>query len=572
MDFTRVTTHRRHVPAGVDIIIISLFFAVAFFYSLGKAPLMAPDEARYAEIPREMIELGDFITPHLNYVRYFEKPPLYYWLNVVSFRLFGETEFAARFFSALAGLLGIVITWHIGRAIYGRREGLLAALILGTSIGYLVQGRLTIIDMTLTCLMTASLGSFLLAARDGEPHKGFYYRLFYGCAALAVLTKGLVGIVLPGMITVSYMLLARRGRLLKEMRLLTGLSLFLLISVPWFVMVAVKNQGFARFFFIHEHLARFLTMTANRYQPAWFFIPVFLGSIFPWSCFIPATIARLIRERKCAGNECDLFLAIWVAVIVCFFSLSSSKLVPYILPVYPAAALLIGKTISMLLDGEFRLIRKEAYFLHIILLSGAVGILLYPFLASTPGLSATGCMVCALLFLCEALLIMVFTRRANAAGIFLSLCLMTYLQGIIGPPFILARMQEKKSIKELALIVKEKAGPEDRVVVFGFYPQDVPFYTKRRIVCVQVKNELELGSSMGDQTSWFIDYPQFYKRWDSPESFFVLIDERDLPVFKKAVKTPINLLGRKGDRLLVANRDTGSAAKRSDAHPPPVQK
>jgi len=164
----------RQMPRAVDGAVLLILFGFSFFYALGHNPLLNPDEGRYAEIPREMHELHDFITPHLNYVPYFEKPPLYYWLNAVSFRVFGQTEFAVRFFSALSGLLGILLTWHIGRTIYGRREGFLGALILGTSIGYLIMGRLSITDMVLTCLMTASLGSLLLALRDGEPHKRVY--------------------------------------------------------------------------------------------------------------------------------------------------------------------------------------------------------------------------------------------------------------------------------------------------------------------------------------------------------------------------------------------------------------
>src|SRR5208337_3006919 len=181
-----------------DLSILLLVFGVAFFQFLGRIPLVDPDEGRYAEIPREMLERGDFITPMLNYVKFFDKPPLHYWLSALSFTVFGQNEFAARFTGAAMGLLTVLLTYHVGRRLFGRREGLLAALILGTSTGFLVQARINFTDMTLTCTLSAALAFFILAAREGEARKGLYYHLLYLFTALAVLAKGLIGIVFPG--------------------------------------------------------------------------------------------------------------------------------------------------------------------------------------------------------------------------------------------------------------------------------------------------------------------------------------------------------------------------------------
>ncbi|MCX6355034.1 MAG: glycosyltransferase family 39 protein [Candidatus Aureabacteria bacterium] len=544
----------RQMPRAADGAVLLLLFGFSFFYSLGHNPLLNPDEGRYAEIPREMHELHDFITPHLNYVPYFEKPPLYYWLNAVSFRLFGQTEFAVRFFSALSGLLGILLTWHIGRTIYGRREGFLGALILGTSIGYLIMGRLSITDMVLTCLMTASLGSLLLASRDGEPHKGFYYYLFYACMALAVLTKGLIGIVLPAAILIIYLSLTRRWTLLKEMRLFTGLALFLLISAPWFVLVSIRNSDFPRFFFIHEHLQRYLTTHHHRYESFWFFIPVLFGCMFPWSCFFPSAASRVVRGLKNTDKDSSLFLAVWAVLILCFFSFSHSKLVPYILPVFPALALLTGKTFSLFMDDAFKSAGITARFLLVLLLGGVGGVLLYPFLASSPYLNATGGAIYAILVLIEALCVSYSIRTRNAAGLFLGLCVITYTQGVVGPKYIFDKIIQERSVKELALIVKEKMRPEDKVCSYGFYMQDMPYYIKKRVVCVDVPSDLEFGSTQGNQSSWFLDYVQFYRLWDSQDRLFTLIYDDDIGGLRKAVKTPIRYLGRKGDRLIVSNR------------------
>ncbi len=534
--------------------ILLLLFGFSFFHALGGLPLMDPDESRYAEIPREMLELGDFVTPHLNYVMYIEKPPLYYWLTAASLKLFGETEFAARFFSALSGLASVVIVWYVGLRVFGRREGMFAGLILGTSIGYLVQARLNIIDVFLTCLMTGAMGSFLLASRPDEPRKGRYYHLFYVFSALAVLAKGLIGILLPGAVIFLYMALARRWRLVREMRIPTGAPLFILIAAPWFIIVTIRNPIFPGFFFIHEHLLRFFTTEHGRYQACWFFVPILAGCMFPWSCFLPAAIAGALREWKLRRDDSVLFIAIWAGFIFCFFSFSGSKLVPYVLPVFPPTALLIGMAFSKIAGGEFRSIKWEALFLFIVLLGGAVTLLLYPFLAANPKISAMGCAVIGLSLLGEALLVSVCMRRSNAHGLFLSLCLMTYLQGIFGPGFIIPYIQKKRSFKELALAVKERARPEDGVFSFDVYTQDLPFYAQRRIILVGVTNDLKLGSTQGDQSAWFISYPQFYELWDSKGPLFVMIEKSDVHTLQESVTMPIRIIREKEEMLLITNR------------------
>lgn len=536
------------------LLIILLLFGFSFFHALGSLPLMDPDESRYAEVAREMCESGDFVTPRLNYVVYLEKPPLYYWLTAASLKLFGETEFAARFISALSGLASIVMVWYVGLRVFGRRDGMCAALIMGTSIGYLAQARLNIIDVFLTCLMTGAMGSFLLASRSDEPHRGLYFHIFCVFSALAVMAKGLIGILLPGAIIFLYVAITKRWRLFKEMRIATGALLFLLIVAPWFVIVTIRNPVFPGFFFIHEHLLRFCTTVHGRYQPAWFFVPVLIGCMFPWSCFLPAAVAGVLRGWKRKRDDSALFMAIWAGFILCFFSFSESKLVPYILPAFPPVALLIGRAFSKITAGEFRSIGWESIFLFIVLLIGAVALLFYPVLAAKPGISVMGCMVIALSLLGEALLVSVFMRRSNAYGLFLSLCLMTYLQGIFGPGFVIPGIQKKRSFKELALTVKERARTGDGVFAFDVYMQDLPFYAKRRVILVGITNDLKLGSTQGDQSAWFIDYPRFYELWDSKGPLFVVIEQSDLHTLQESVKTPLRIIRREGEMLLITNR------------------
>ncbi|HVN67592.1 MAG TPA: glycosyltransferase family 39 protein, partial [Candidatus Sulfotelmatobacter sp.] len=436
-----------------DLAALFIVFGAALFQFLGRIPLLEPDEGRYAEIPREMLERADFVTPYLNHVKYFEKPPLLYWLNSLSLSVFGQNEFAARFFPALCGLAGILLTYFIGRKIYGRREGLLAAIILGTSVGYLAQARMNIIDMPLTFCMTATLGFFLLAAREGEKRSVLYFYLFYLSAALTVLAKGLIGIVLPGAIVFLYLVVTRRWRILREMKPVAGGILFLVVAAPWFVLVSVRNPEFARFFFIHEHFERYLTKVHGHYQPTWYYIPVLLGCMFPWSLYLPSVFRGIWRERSEGKFAPTIFLAIWASVIFGFFSLSDSKLIPYIIPVFPAAALLLGRTFAAVMDDGTGTIRQYARVATVFILVTAVGLLLYPAVADNGKVDTRLFVVLGPILLAGGTASLLCLRRNSGRALFTALAGMSLLVSLAGPPFVFGRLAERKAAPELARIV-----------------------------------------------------------------------------------------------------------------------
>ena len=540
-------------PAKRDILLLLIAFGIPFFQSLGRIPLIEPDEGRYAEIPREMLERCDFVTPLLNYVKYFEKPPLHYWLNAVFMSLFGRNEFAARFAGALMGLLSVLLVYHVGRRLFGRRSGLLAALILGTCTGFLAQARLNITDMTLTCTLSASLAFFIVAAREDERHKGLYYHLSYACAALAVLAKGLIGIVFPGAIVFLFLLLTRRWRLLKEMRLATGIPLFLAVAAPWFILVSMRNPEFARFFFIHEHFERFTSTVHGRYQPLWFFIPILIGTMLPWSLFIPTALRRVWRERNTAEGDARLYLVIWAAFIFLFFSKSNSKLVPYILPVFPALALLIGNGLARAFDGEFKPVKVEAFVAAGGLFIAGAGLILYPHVASKPAMGVVAGTVMGILFLGQGISSFIAARKENAVTLFAGLCFFSYVLGIFGPPAILPKIAENKSVKEFGLLVREK-GQSDTVVASFGVNQGLSFYAGRRIVVVGDRNELDFGSRQGEQSAWFIDVQKFRELWDGPTTVLALLSRGELDQLRGTVKTPVTEVAQNRRKVLITNR------------------
>lgn len=540
---------RKQGSAVRDLAVITIVFGFFFLIFLGNLPLLEPDEGRYAEIPREMLERGDFISPHLNYVKYFEKPPLHYWVNAASLAVFGPSEFAARFPSALLGLGGVLLTYCLGRRVFGRREGLYGSLVLASSLGYLALGRVNSIDMTLTFFITATLGFFFMASREGERRKSLFYHLFYVFAALTVLAKGLIGIVLPGGIIFWYLLLTRQWRLLREMRFLTGILLFLAVCAPWFVLVSLKNPEFPRFFFIHEHFERFLTKVHKRYEPPWFFIPVILLGLVPWTFFLPEAARNLWRTR----DQRKLYLVLWAGVIFVFFSVSSSKLIPYMLPVFPALALLVGATVSEALDRNDRSLHgyslAAAAFLSVI----GLGVTLYPYLVAKPKIAGGGALATGIVLLIGGILALFFQLKQRRESFLAALCLTACLCGVIAPPVIFARSVEKKSTRELAMIVRERY-QDIPLVSYGYHRQDLPFYTGRRVIVAGSSGELEFGRQREAEPGWFIGPTEFFALWDSSRQVVTLIGRADYLLFQRVVKTPARVVASWGETLLITNK------------------
>lgn len=558
-----------------DLFSLALLFGLPFLLFLGRLPLIDPDEGRYAEIPREMLVRGDLITPTLNYVKYFEKPPLLYWLNAASMELFGQTELAARLPSALCGLLTVLTAYIIARRLYDRRTALISALILGTSAGFVLQSRIILTDMLLTWCLTAALGAFIIAAqREGRRSKALPWYLFYLFCALAVLAKGLIGIVFPAGIIFFYLLATKRWKLLAEMRLVSGLLLFLAIAAPWFVAVSLRNPEFARFFFIHEHFERFTSTVHGRYQPFWFFVPVLLGTMLPWSFFIPGALGRAWRNRHHEETCAGYYLLIWIMVIFLFFSKSDSKLIPYILPIFPPLAILIAQRISALLDGRGREIKAAALLLGLVLTVLGAACLAYSrlpqvaalltkhlpqladplhqFVSHAPTVSTGGCLTIGGLFLLQGIGTLVFAGR-NPMQIMVVLSLASFAIEILAPQLIMKDIAATESPKKLALAACSMAGPDTRIVTFGPM-QAVNWYTGRRVMVTGNRDELDFGSKQGDQSYWFPDHGALRKLWGSNTHTLIFLRKNELNDLLPGLHPAPRIVQESGRHLLISNR------------------
>ncbi len=333
--------------------VLMLASATLFYLPLSTRALWNSDEGRYAEIAREMLELRDWVSPHLNYGLYFEKPPMMYWLTSLSFLVFGPTAFAARFWCATFGLLTVGVTYLIGKHWRFERAGLLAGGILATSFGFFFLTQFLVLDMALTFWMTLALyaASRILQERSPDAVKR-YANLLAVAIAGGILTKGLVAIIFPiGVlgITLAY------TRLGVQTRKIPWHQIFLVTAVlaaPWFILVSLHHPSFIPFFFIHEHFARFLTTIHHRAAPMYFFIPVLLVGFLPWSVFLPKVIISALKNHGTALKRDPVMalLMIWSLFILVFFSISHSKLAGYILPVFPALALLVSNSFEEALD------------------------------------------------------------------------------------------------------------------------------------------------------------------------------------------------------------------------------
>jgi 4-amino-4-deoxy-L-arabinose transferase-like glycosyltransferase len=319
-------------------------FAIVWLYMLGVRTLVPPDEGRYAEMAREMLVSGDWITTRLNGIKYFEKPPLQTWMNAATFAVFGLGEWQARLWTGLCGLGGVLLTGYAGRRVFGARAGFYAALVLGSSLFWVASGQIDSLDMSLSGMMTIALCALLIAQRDqATPAENRNWMLLcWAGMALAVLAKGLIGLVLPGAVLVLYSALARDLAIWKRLHLAKGLLLFLAIATPWFVLVALKNPEQPHFFFVHEHWERFFLKTHHREGPWYYFFMMLVPGILPWLGVLPQALFSGARRESGAAFQPRLLLLIWAVFIFFFFSYSTSKLPGYILPIFPALALLAG--------------------------------------------------------------------------------------------------------------------------------------------------------------------------------------------------------------------------------------
>ena len=332
---------------------MGLLLTLFWFGTLGYRHLTPSDEGRYAEIAREMFVSNDWITIRYNDYKYFEKPPLQAWMTALAFKLFGIGEWQARLWAGLTGFLSILAVGFTAGKLFGKRTGLLSAIVLASSPIWILGSHINSLDMGLSAFMSLSLCTLLLAQTSNNQSIGqaFWMLMCWIFMGLAVLSKGLIGIVLPGLVLVTYSLTTFDFKIWVRLHWIKGIILFLVITAPWFILISEKNPEFAHFFFIHEHFERFTTDEHRRSAPWYFFLPILLIGFLPWLFQLPKSIAIAFLDRSNSQSMFNpLWLCfIWAALIFVFFSISHSKLPGYVIPIFPALAILTGLSLDRLL-------------------------------------------------------------------------------------------------------------------------------------------------------------------------------------------------------------------------------
>ncbi len=471
---------------------------VIWFSNLEYRTLIKPDEGRYAEIPREMVASGDWVTPRLNDLKYFEKPPLQYWATATAYSIFGEHQWTSRLWTALTGFAGLLLVWFTGQRLFDRKTAGYATLILSSSMLYVMMGHINTLDMGVTFFI--SLGIFALLLGQTETvylHQRRWMLLAWAGLALAVLSKGLMGIILPGTAVLIYCLVQRDFTVLKRMHWLSGLALFLLITAPWFYLVMKANPEFFGRFFIYEHYTRFTTKALGRYQPWYYFVPILLAGALPWTLLLFDSLFHIGKPYSNYNKPFNaaLFLLIWAVFVYIFFSISDSKLPSYLLPMFPALALLMGRRISEI--PERLLFWYIAPMIPLALLLLVLGMEVGKF-ADTPNQIALYphyriWLVTASLILLSGLSGgMALLWRAQKLPAVLLITLATLLATQLGVSGYNTVAQER-SAKHIAVAIRAEVTPDIPFYSVLSYEQTLPFYLKRTFTLVQYQDEMGFG-------------------------------------------------------------------------------
>lgn len=577
---------------------VLLLFAVVYLGSTISPALQDDADSTHAEAAREMAVSGDWVTLHVNGVRYLEKAPLPYWAVATAYTVFGANEFATRLPAAIAMFLMIMLAMRWARRAYGERASVYAGLFVCTAAGYYLFTRILIPEALLALFIGASLYSFLTAL--GERHAWRWYA-GYGLLALAVLTKGLLALVAVVLPLIVFALLSGEWRRWREFRLLPGILVFLLIAGPWHLLAGIRNPGFFWFYFVNEHFLRFL---GERYPrdynklPASLYWSLHLVWLFPWSIYLPVAARDAWREVKLrrlgamrVGNDfrarTQLLCWIWAGVILTFFAFSTNQEY-YTVPAYLPVLLLIAGALAGEEDCRSRWLMASTAVLAVMSLAFA-GILaagLYssrdlPFVADIGSVLAndrsaetlsmghmldlTGQSFAALRL--PAALAML----ALGIGPVFALWLRkrghdfraTWVVGVTMAVFLIAahialvRFDPYLSSKRMAEVISKQIKPQDRMMIYGdqAYGSSLLFYLRRPTELVNGRTtSMWFGSTYPDAPKIYLEDQDLIRAWNSPQRVFLFVPQHQKAVVDRLLAGPKFVVTESSGKIIYSNR------------------
>jgi 4-amino-4-deoxy-L-arabinose transferase-like glycosyltransferase len=525
-----------HKPLTWLLVLIALAISLD---SMWQRKLANPDEGRYSVIAREMAASGDFVTPRLNDLAYFYKPPLQYWASAISINTFGESEFSARLYTKLAGLGCIAFMAFVGTRLYRAEVGILTAMVMAASPYFSAMTEVVTLDMGLTFWMTLGVGAFLVSQseRTVSAQQKYWLWLAWAGMAGAVLSKGLIGFVFPTAAIFLYGVATRNFRFWLNLQWLAGLTIFFAITAPWFILVSLQNPEFAQFFFIHEHVDRFLTDTHRRTEPWHFFIPILLLGSLPWLVSLFPACWQAMKRHASKGNEDQqkpfqplLFVMLFCTFIFLFFSKSSSKLPAYILVFFPVLALVIAHYLH---NATARALAWQVLPILFLAIAGALAAAQAPArrardeMALSLYQAMSEWMVGAAVVLAIGALVGVVLLIKNRKWPALIVITFASLICIAAIERGYEKLSPMQSGYALAEAIKPHLSRDSRVYAVKTYDQSLPFYLSRPVTLVDYIDEFELGIKREPHKT-IASLDDFAHAWNSPGNAVAIINPADV--------------------------------------------
>lgn len=489
-------TDRLHITS------LLLLCIAVFFVGLGVRDLWNIDEGMHGSIALNMLISGDWITPVFQGEPFLDKPPLFNWMNAISFMLFGVNETAARLPAALSGAACVFVTYLLGRRVFDARTGLLAAIIIATSPLVIILSRAVQYDMPFTLFTSLAL-YFFASAVLLEQRRTRYMLAMYIAVALAFLTKGPLAIVIVGLVAGIYLLHKDRFSLLLQMQIPLGIVIFLVIVTPWFVLMEKANPGYLHYFLYQQHIANYLGdgegYKPRHVEPFYYYLETMLIGFLPWCLVLPQALLHAIRKNRGVERGMITFLLIWILGIFLFFSAATSKLASYLLPLAPATALILGYYWRDHIDRTDEKARPG-----LLIATGSVFILLtavivYAFIERPWGhLQFKGGVDWHELITAIALLIVIFgatflmtiLRKRYATFVMMALTMPAFMYYALGTVF--PDMNPYKSSREIAIELDSLLPPGEKFRYLGHKAMDTTvFYSRRQGIAFATEQQLE---------------------------------------------------------------------------------
>jgi 4-amino-4-deoxy-L-arabinose transferase-like glycosyltransferase len=504
---------------------------ITLFWGMGEIGLIDETEPLFVEASRQMLLTGDWVTPYFDGVTRFDKPPLIYWLMVLCFKVFGVSEWAARVPSALAALGTILLCFYVlqqhspqlnpdasaSPSVRSQRTpwaAWLGATMLTLNLNTYFWGRTGYADMLLMACMGGSLLAFFLGYAQVKNPKiqGRWYGAFYGLTALAVLTKGPIAIILPAAIIGGFSLyLGNLRSVIWEMKLGYGVLIVAVLALPWYILVTLANPDtFIKSFFGYHNLERFSSVVNHHSGPWYFHFVVILAGFLPWSAYLPAALFQTQPWRRKAwqgrsrSEQLGLYATLWFAVVLGFFTISSTKYFSYTLPLMPAAAILVSLLwTDAILDVPTRLPHRWdlSRWFNVLLMAGLSWVLFScaPWLTQDPWMPTLGNQIAAaqipmyggvLWSVAAGLAILCILWRSNGLWLVNAIAFLLFISIVLHPAVAIVDQARQLPLREMATAVVAAHQPQQEIIMIGFRKPSLVYYTQQHVKYLEQPREL----------------------------------------------------------------------------------